>query len=126
VKARDPAALAEFERLASVERDVDWVSGSALLLRVSAARPLGFFDERYFLYEEDADLCLRLRRAGHRVVYTPSARVEHALGTSMAKSGGRARAEYDRSHLIYYDTHNGVVQRALLRLWMLARGRRID
>lgn len=126
VRARDPRALAEAERLASAERDVDWVSGSAMLLRVAAARPLGFFDERYFLYEEDADLCLRLRRAGHRVVFTPAARVVHVLGTSMAKASARARAEYDRSHLIYYDTHNGVAQRALLRLWMMARGRDID
>jgi hypothetical protein len=50
--------------------------------------------------------------------------VRHRLGRSMAKAAARARTEYDRSHLRYYRKHNGPLQRALLRAWMAATGRR--
>ena len=53
------------------------------------ARPsiaVGGFDERFFLYEEDADLCRRVRAAGWQVVFTPTAEVRHARGLSMARA----------------------------------------
>ena len=48
-------------------RDVDWVSGAMLFLRRSALTSVGGWDERYFMYMEDVDLCWRLRRLGWRV-----------------------------------------------------------
>lgn len=121
VKAGDPDAIARWRRLAAEERAVDWISGSCMLLRVSAARAVGFFDERFFLYEEDADLCLRLRRAGHEVRFVPAARVIHALGTSMAKSSDRARAAYDESHRLYYRLHRTRLERAVLEAVIAAK-----
>lgn len=121
VKAGDPEAIARWRTLAAEERVVDWISGSCMLLRMEAARSVGFFDERYFLYEEDADLCLRLRRAGHDVRFVPTARVIHALGTSMAKSSERARAAYDESHRLYYRLHRNVLERAGLEAVILAK-----
>lgn len=56
---------------------VDAVTGCALLLRADTARSLGAFDERYFLYLEDLDICLRARAAGAVVVCVPAARVHH-------------------------------------------------
>ncbi len=53
--------------------DVDYVIGAALAMR----RSLGLLDEGYFLYYEEADLCARARRAGHRVIYVPQARLTH-------------------------------------------------
>jgi len=58
-------------------RDVAWVSGAALLVTRSAFDDLGGFDERLFLYKEEEDLCLRLRRQGARVRYEPSIVVRH-------------------------------------------------
>jgi GT2 family glycosyltransferase len=124
VRLRDPLALAEVESLAARPHEPDWVSGSCFLARLELLRGVGCFDEAFFLYEEDADLCLRLRAAGHRVAFTPAAEVVHHLGESMSAAPGLARAEYDRSHLLYYRKHNGPVQTALLRLW-LAVGRRV-
>jgi len=121
VKAGKPEAIAQWRTLAAEERAVDWISGSCMLLRMSAARAVGFFDERYFLYEEDADLCLRLRRAGHDVRFVPSARVIHALGTSMAKSSDRAREAYDQSHRLYYRLHRNVFERAVLEAVIAAK-----
>jgi GT2 family glycosyltransferase len=119
---RDARALAEAEALHSREHEAAWVSGSCLLARRTALEAVGGFDERFFLYEEDADLCRRLRGAGWRVVFTPAAEVRHHLGRSMAKSPRRARLEYHRSHLLYYRTHNGPASQAVLRLLLLARG----
>lgn len=121
VKAGDAGAIAEFEAAAREEREVDWISGSCMLLRMSAARDIGFFDERYFLYEEDADLCLRLRQAGGAVRFVPQAVVLHELGTSMAKASLRARDAYDASHRLYYRLHRGPLERLTLETMIAAR-----
>jgi hypothetical protein len=58
-------------------QDVDWVAGMFMLFRSGAFRDVGGFDERYFLYYEDVDLCRRLHAAGARVLYEPGAEVIH-------------------------------------------------
>jgi GT2 family glycosyltransferase len=121
VKAGRPEALQEVERLAASESEPAWVSGSCLLARRKALEDVGWFDEGFFLYEEDADLCLRLRHAGWRVAYTPSAEVVHRLGASMATAPALARAEYRKSHLRYYAKHNGWLATGLLRAWLALR-----
>jgi hypothetical protein len=114
VKARHPEALRKAVAMAAVEREPDWVSGSCLLARREALDAVGGFDEGFFLYEEDVDLCLRLRRAGWSILYTPAAEVIHHLGRSMQRDPERARLEYHRSHLRFYRKHNGpAVARAL-------------
>ncbi len=122
VARREARALAEAEALHAREHEPQWVSGSCLIARRAALEAVSGFDERFFLYEEDADLCRRLRSAGWRVVFTPAAEVRHHLGRSMAKAPRRARLEYDRSHLLYYRKHNGPVTQAALRLLLAARG----
>jgi GT2 family glycosyltransferase len=57
--------------------DVDWTTGAAMLIRHSAYVAAGGFDERFFLYLEDCDFCLRCARAGWRTVYVPSVRLPH-------------------------------------------------
>jgi len=59
---------------------VAWVSGAFLLLRRSAFEAVGGFDERFFLYKEEEDLCLRLRAAGGRVIYDPTVAADHVGG----------------------------------------------
>jgi len=122
VDRRDPRALAEAEARHAREHEPDWVSGACLLARREALEAVGGFDEGFFLYEEDADLCRRMRLAGWRVVFTPAAEVQHGRGLSMAKARRRARLEYHRSHLRYYRRHNGPASRALLRLLIALRG----
>jgi len=122
VARRDAHALAEAEALHAREHEPAWVSGSCLVARRAALEAVGGFDERFFLYEEDADLCLRLREAGWDVVFTPEAEVVHHLGRSMSKAPRRARLEYHRSHRLYYAKHNGPLSRAALRILLAARG----
>ena len=57
--------------------EVDWIAGMFMLFRSDTYRALGGFDETYFLYYEDVDLCHRLRKAGKSVICNPAAEVTH-------------------------------------------------
>jgi GT2 family glycosyltransferase len=87
-------------------RDVDWVLGAAFMLRRSAFQENLVMDERFFLYFEDVDLCLRLRRAGWRVVYNPDSVMVHAHRRASA-SGlfRRAKVEHLKSWLKFEWKH---------------------
>jgi len=78
-------------------RLVDGVSGAAIWLRRSALDDVGGWDERYFMYLEDTDLCWRLRRAGWEVAYEPSAVVMHVHGASTSRRPYRMLLEHHRS-----------------------------
>lgn len=60
----------------------DWISGTAMVIRRAAFESVGGFDEAYFMYVEDVDLCWRWRRAGLLVDKVPQAVVHHAIGGS--------------------------------------------
>ena len=76
----------------SARQDVAWVSGAALMIEHAAFDAVGGFDENFFLYKEDEDLCLRLRRIGGQIRYEPAVVVLHH-GSVVAER----RAELDRS-----------------------------
>ena len=61
----------------SVVKDVDWLLGSFLFMRASALKQVGNFDQRFFMYFEDTDLCRRFWQKHWRVVYYPEARIIH-------------------------------------------------
>jgi GT2 family glycosyltransferase len=86
-----------------LEVTTDCVSGSCLLLRRSAFQSVGGFDEDYFLFGEDIDLCWRLRQAGHEIWYVPAACVIHAKGASMRFAPATARREFYRSMRLFVD-----------------------
>jgi hypothetical protein len=81
---------------ASTPYDADWIEGCCVLLRPRALREVGDFDEDYFMYYEEVDLCQRLWRAGWRIRVVPSVTVRHP------KSAGQLAAHY-----YYYMTRNG-------------------
>jgi len=79
--------------------DVDWASGTCLMLRATALGDEGRFDESYFMYVEDVDLCWRLREAGWRVGYEPAGRVVHTVGASSELAPYRMILAHHRSLL---------------------------
>jgi N-acetylglucosaminyl-diphospho-decaprenol L-rhamnosyltransferase len=79
--------------------DVDWVSGACFLARRRALDELAGFDESYFMYAEDTDLCWRARRAGWGVAYVPGAVVTHLQGVSTARRPYRMLVAHHRSIL---------------------------
>lgn len=66
---------------------VDWMLGSCLLLRAEALKQVGGFDEGFFMYYEDIDLCFRLRKAGWRVEYHPGVEWVHDYRRESARQG---------------------------------------
>jgi GT2 family glycosyltransferase len=74
-------------------RYVDWALGAFLLVRREAWDAVGGFDERQWMYAEDVDLAWRLRRAGWRTWFEPSALVRHAGAASTSQAWGAQRTE---------------------------------
>lgn len=72
----------------------DWVGGMFMLFPCSVYEKAGGFDERYFLYYEDVDLCARLRLMGHEVILCPRAKVVH-----QARRSSHRNLRYLRWHL---------------------------
>jgi N-acetylglucosaminyl-diphospho-decaprenol L-rhamnosyltransferase len=78
-------------------QDVDWVSGACFAVRRRAFDEVGGFDESYFMYAEEVDLCWRLRGGGWRVAYAPAAEVVHVQGVSTERHPFRMIVEHHRS-----------------------------
>ncbi len=100
----------------------DWVSGAAMVVRRTVFEEVGGFDERYFMYFEDVDLCARIRAAGHEIHYIPAISVEHLRGGS--QPGGippSVQIEYRRSQLLYYSRHASMMNNLLVRTYLFAR-----
>ncbi len=101
---------------ASDAQDVDWLSGACLLVRRSAFEEVGGFDESYFMYAEDVDLCWRLARAGWTATYVPAAEVTHLQGVSTATHPYQMILEHHRSLLRFAVRSSSGWRRALLPL----------
>ena len=94
--------MADFDH-ASV-RDVDWVSGAALMFPRRVFDDLGGWDEGFFLFNEDVDFCRRVHDAGCRVVYDPDVFLYHSIGISETASA-RVVVVRHRSMWRYYRKH---------------------
>jgi len=96
--------MADWDR--SSEREVEWISGSAFLLRREALDAVGLLDERFFLYAEEVDLFRRLREAGWQVLFTPELEVLHEGGVSTGRSR-RTHLTHSRSVYLYFAKYHG-------------------
>jgi GT2 family glycosyltransferase len=85
-------------------RDVDWVSGAAMMFPRSVWERLGGWDAGFFMFNEDVDFCKRVRNAGLRVVYLPEAVVFHEIGVSK-RAPARIVVERHKSMWRYYRKH---------------------
>jgi GT2 family glycosyltransferase len=78
------------------ETPCDWTSGSFMLVRREALRGCGGFDERFFLFSEETDLCWRLRRAGWGIIHSPLVTIRHYESERSASPRMEAQAAYSR------------------------------
>jgi hypothetical protein len=99
--------------------EVDWVSGACMLARSEALKGVGGFDERYFLYWEDADVCRRLRRQSCSIRHVPAAQVLHTGGRSSRSAPTLATQAFHRSAYTYYATHVARTRLPLAFAWFL-------
>jgi hypothetical protein len=83
--------------------EVDGVSGACMLIRRAVVEQVGYFDERFFAYQEDADLCFQAKKAGWKVVYNPQAQIIHYGGQGGSRvQPYRSIYEWHRSYFLYY------------------------
>ncbi|MCL5103526.1 MAG: glycosyltransferase family 2 protein [Armatimonadetes bacterium] len=111
--------------------DVDWLSGSALMVRRETFEQIGLLDERFFMYCEDIDWCRRAHEGGWRVVYFPMASVSHRIGAASDKNPIPMIKQHHRSMLRYFLKYDSRSPRILLypvvmvglwlRSWSLVR-----
>lgn len=83
--------------------EVDWVSGCFFIVRREAISGIGFFDERFFMYNEDVDLCYRIKKAGWKVLYLPYAEIAHKIGAS--RLNRKAIRERHKGMWLFYSKH---------------------
>ncbi len=102
-----------------------WVSGSCFLARRGAMEELGGFDEAYFMYNEDMDLCWRAHDAGWGVGFAGTAEVTHVQGVSTARHPYRMMAAHHRSALRFTFRTTKGWRRAALPLAALVLGARL-
>lgn len=102
-RARWANEIVHDEAAYAAPADAEWLSGACLLVRRGAFEELGGFDEGFFLYCEDMDLCARARAAGHVVRYEPRAVARHEGGHSAPRTGlfpvlAESRSRFARKH----------------------------
>lgn len=98
---------------------VDWVTGACLMMKRETLDATGELDERFFMYWEDADWCLRAHRAGWKTYWAPSATIRHAGGASSRQAPLRSAIHYYRSMYLYYCKNIGSSTHASVRLCVL-------
>ncbi len=104
-----------------ISRTVDWVSGACFLIDRSLYQRLGGFDENFFIYIEDADLCRRVRQQNFLIYYTTEAHITHFLGGSTARYPSQVLPQVKRSQLYYYCKHLSPFSRSLLSFYLKLR-----
>lgn len=99
------------------QAEVDWVMGAFMVGRREVLAMIGGFDEDYFLYAEDMDLCYRLRQQGYAVLFCPEVTVTHLGNRSGARKWAERReSEIVRSEVLFLRKHYGVVSALGFRL----------
>jgi GT2 family glycosyltransferase len=117
--------LTRYER----ELEIDWTSGSFMIARREALQGAGFLDERFFIYSEETDLCLRIKEAGWSIRHLPQMTILHhaqkaGVNPKMEAQGAYARKQFARKHFapVYRSTYLSALSlRHALRLAAFCR-----
>ena len=110
-------------------RDVDWLSGAALMIRKETVEQIGALDERFFMYCEDVDWCRRAHSGGRRVVYFPMASVSHRIGAASDQNPVEMIKQHHKSMMQYFLKYDGrspkilLAPLVILALWLRTRAR---
>ncbi len=114
-----------YDRFHRRTREIGWITGACMMVRSDAFRSLGGFDENYFMYFEDKDLCCRLKKSGWKIIYFPAAAIIHLLGGTSKKSGkDEINCHYRQSQRYYYEKHLNRVHRIGLQFYFSLGGKR--
>jgi len=107
----------------SYEREIQFAPSCVLMLRRSAVEQVGFFDTGYFFYQDDWDYCVRYRKAGFSIWFSPEAKMWHKVSVSTQKSDKPAKwwIYFGRSAVRYYRKHASMAALYIFAGWFLLR-----
>lgn len=107
--------------LLSIEKpfEVDWISGGSFMVRRSIYDDIGGFDERFHLFAEDVDWCVRIKSIGWKVFYLPQIKIVHLGGISTHRNFFRLVLNRYRSKLIFVKKHSGKAELLIIRILVL-------
>jgi GT2 family glycosyltransferase len=101
---------------------VEWVSGAALFMKRKIFDDIGGFDERYFLFYEDADICKRFSDKGLSNYFYPFSEIIHLKGENVNKEFEIKTYYFSKqSQLLYYKLHNNIFDRIILRIYLFSK-----
>jgi GT2 family glycosyltransferase len=100
-------------------RKVDSLAGCFMMIRETALKEVGLFDEQYFIYSEETDLCKRFHAAGWDILFLPNVCVIHNHAASTAKDPVRFAVLQQRTLLKYWKRHHSLPSRACLFVLLL-------
>jgi GT2 family glycosyltransferase len=113
------------ERMTRRSRHVDWVSGACVIARRADVEAAGLFDERFFLYTEDVDLCASVRALGKRIQFIAEVEIVHLRGRSAISAPRAVDIAYRRSQIAFYEKHHRGWA-PFLKTYLKIRGRMPD
>ena len=99
--------------------EVDWVMGAAIMTRNEIVGEVGGMDPDYFMYSEELDWCRRIKEAGWRVFYLPTAQIIHYQGKSSEQASTARHINFNRAKLRYFYLYHGRTAALFLRLTLL-------
>jgi len=112
-----------YDKQCSTVKKVGWVTGACMMMHRDIFEQLGGFDENFFMYFEDKDICKRVKELGYKVVYYPKTSIIHLLGGSSHGVKKSVNRYYRESQLYYYQKHLGKFQTAILKLYLRLSGK---
>lgn len=98
-------ALSGRMRIMTGPSNLNFISGCSLLIGTKALREIGLFNERFFLYWEDIDLCWRLLKLGYRLVVAPESRIHHRGSASTGRGSAAQAFHFHRAAVLFYRLH---------------------
>ena len=100
--------------------EVDWVQGSAMMVRTEVYEAVGGLDEGFVMYAEEMDWCKRAKAAGWKVVYHGRAFIKHHGGKSSEQAAAFKQIHFHTSKLRYFRKHHGYLHYLILRgtIWL--------
>ncbi len=97
-------------------REVDWLMGACVMIRKQALNEVGLFDESFFMYSEETDLCYRMHEGDWEILYVPEAQCIHIWGGSSRQLKKETLVRLYQSRVKFFRKHYGAVPASLLKL----------
>ncbi len=102
----------------TVSQDVEWANGACLMVRKGLFEQIGGFDNRFFMYFEDVDLCRRIHQRGYRVWHAADCEIVHLIGRSSVKHRDQLNVQWELSRIRYVEKHFWWLERLIMKVWI--------